>query len=91
MSRNRIRETEVLAPNGVKLWVSTVRLPFATGWPIPVEYETMVFARDEIGIDWGGLHTERYETKAEAAAGHADVVSRATAGEFTPTGGTRDE
>ncbi len=93
VSRNRIRETEVFAPNGAKLWVSTVRLPLVSGWPIPVEYETMVFATNETGVDWGGLHTERYETETEAVAGHADVVERARCGEFstpTPEGRSRE-
>ena len=86
MSRYRVRVTEVFSPNGAKLWVSTVRLPFVCGWPIPVEYETMVFAPNETGVDWDGLHTERYETETEAVAGHADVVERARCGEFsTPT------
>jgi hypothetical protein len=83
--RDRVAEADVIAPDGTALWVSTVKLPFATSWPIPYEYETMVFARVDSGVDWSGLHSERYETEAEAAAGHADVVARATAGEFTTT------
>ena len=79
--RDRVAETTVSLENGDELWVSTVRLPFASGWPIPAEYETMVF----LNGDWSGVHQERYETHEEAAAGHARVVDAAKRGEYTTT------
>lgn len=76
---NRIAKTTVSLADGNELWVSTVRLLFAAGWPIPYEYETIVF----LNGDWGGIYQERYETHDEAVAGHERIVAAAQRGEYT--------
>jgi hypothetical protein len=91
--RDRIAATDVIAPDLTMLWVSTVRLPFPVDWPIPTQYETMVFKSNCGAVtSWQDLHCERYETLEEAQRGHAHIVVRAQAGEFTtPTEATNDD
>lgn len=56
--------------------VSTVRLPFDTGYDSP--FETMVFAYDPSTekVDYTDLFCDRYESQDEAAAGHERVLAR---------------
>jgi hypothetical protein len=50
------------------LWVSTVFLGIASDWREPLLFETMVFDGEE------AIAQHRYATKAEAMAGHAEIV-----------------
>jgi len=76
MDRRRVALDELEA-----VTVSTVHLlhnhQFGDGPPLI--FETMVFPRDE----WSDLHCERYSTEAEAVAGHAEILARAKAGEWS--------
>jgi len=58
--------------------VSTVRLTIDHGFGgQPRWYETMVFpAEGEEITSFDELYCDRYETEAEALAGHAEVVAR---------------
>jgi len=68
-------------------WISTVWLGVDHGWgrrPVPVIFETMVFAENgKVGHD---LEMRRYSTEAEALEGHAETVLlvRATTQEDIP-------
>lgn len=62
------------------LRVSTVRLSCDHGFGgTPLWYETMVFPDN----GWDDLACERYETEDQAIAGHAAMLERVKAGEFT--------
>ncbi len=65
------------------LWVSTVELCIDHGFGgTPLWYETMVFDQKS-AQPWSELAMDRYETKAEALAGHAAMCERVRKGEIT--------
>ena len=83
----RVAEDTIEA-GGRRYWVSTVWMGldhnFSQTGP-PLIFETMVFNADTIkkkpmeGGDWSDLMMDRYATKAEALAGHADMCARVQA------------
>lgn len=55
-------------------YVSTVKLPFDHGFgDVPLLYETIIFFKGK----WNDLYLDRYTTKEEAVAGHAQAVALA--------------
>lgn len=78
-SNRRIAYDEVEV-GGKKRLVSTVFLGLDHGFmsPVPIVFETMAFT-GEVGIE---DHCRRYATKAEALAGHAEVLALVKAGEI---------
>ena len=73
-NENRFHLMTNIARGDRRFRVSTVLLPTMHSGG---QYETMVFATDAQGevTNWGELMMDRYETEAEARAGHEAVCA----------------
>ena len=79
MSLSEVTDCRILANGEIgKFWISTVWLGVNLnyGEGPPLIFETMIFGRDEEGIDYDDLYMQRYSTKEDAIKWHSVLVEK---------------
>jgi len=73
----RVVKQEKIEYCGKGFYVSTIDLGLdhSFGGTTPLYFETMIFATENGQVNYPDLYCDRYETRDEAAIGHAAVIT----------------